>query len=90
LLVRIADDIDLTQNHVAVVVQKTLNYIANELSSGRRIELRNFGIFEVKFCKGRNPNKPKNEIIITELAIVKFRAGKELKIRVDKLNSSRM
>jgi hypothetical protein len=33
VVVRIADEIDLTQNHVAVVVQKTLNYIADELSS---------------------------------------------------------
>ncbi|MBR7137479.1 MAG: HU family DNA-binding protein, partial [Clostridia bacterium] len=46
------------------------------------IELRNFGVFEIKVRKsrkGRNPNKPKNEVVIPERAVVKFRAGKELK-----------
>ena len=89
LVVRIANEADLTQNQVALVVQKTLDYIADELASARTIELRNFGVFEVKVRKerkGRNPNKPKDEVIIPERAVVKFRPGKELKDRVDKLN----
>jgi nucleoid DNA-binding protein len=89
LVVRIANEADLTQNQVALVVQKTLDYVADELASARTIELRNFGVFEVKVRKerkGRNPNKPKDEVIIPERAVVKFRPGKELKDRVDKLN----
>ena len=35
---------------------------------------------------GRNPNKPKNEVVIPERAVVKFRAGKELKEAVEKLD----
>jgi len=93
LVVRIADEADLTQNQVATVVQKTLDYIANELACAKTIELRNFGVFEVKVRKerkGRNPNKPKDEVIIPERAVVKFRPGKELKERVDKLNPSKI
>ncbi len=89
LVVRIADETDLTQNQVAAVVQKTLDYIADELAEAKTIELRNFGVFEVKVRKerkGRNPNKPKDEVIIPERAVVKFRPGKELKERVDNLN----
>jgi nucleoid DNA-binding protein len=91
LVVRIADEADLTQSQVAVVVQKTLDYIAEELASAKTIELRNFGVFEVKVRKerkGRNPNKPKDEVIIPERAVVKFRPGKELKKRVDELDPS--
>jgi len=94
LVVRIADEeADLTQNQVAAVVQKTLDYIADELASAKTIELRNFGVFEVKVRKerkGRNPNKPKDEVIIPERAVVKFRPGKELKERVDTLDPSKI
>ncbi len=89
LVVKIASETDLTQNDVATVVQKTLDYMADELAEGKNIELRNFGVFEVKVRKsrkGRNPNDPENEVIIPERVVVKFRAGKELKARVDKIN----
>ena len=86
---KIAKETDLIQNDVAQVVQKTLDYIAAELVAGRTIELRNFGVFEIKVRKsrkGRNPNQPENEVVIPERAVVKFRAGKELKDAVEKLN----
>ena len=92
LVVKIAADTNLIQSDVASVVQKTLDYIAEELVSGRNIELRNFGVFEIKVRKsrkGRNPNQPKHEVVIPERAVVKFRAGKELKEAVEKLNPNR-
>ena len=88
LVVKIAADTNLIQSDVAVVVQKTLDYIADELVAGRDIELRNFGVFEIKVRKsrkGRNPNQPKHEVTIPERAVVKFRAGKDLKEAVEKL-----
>ena len=48
LVVKIAADTNLIQSDVANVVQKTLDYIAEELVAGRNIELRNFGVFEIK------------------------------------------
>jgi nucleoid DNA-binding protein len=93
LVVRIAKETGLIQNSVADVVQKTLDYVADELAKGETIELRNFGVFEVKVRKsrkGRNPNRPKNEVVIPERAVVKFRAGKELKERVEKLNPKKI
>lgn len=88
LVARIAAETDLHQEQVGTVVQKTLDYIADKLAAGRSIEIRNFGIFEVvvrKERKGRNPNKPEHEVTIPERAIVKFRAGKDLKERVESL-----
>ena len=92
LVVKIARETGMVQSEVAEVVQKTLDYITEELIAGRNIELRNFGVFEIKVRKerkGRNPNKPQDVVKIPECAVVKFRAGKELKEAVEKLNTKR-
>lgn len=89
LVVKISKETGFIQNDVAEVVQKTLDYIAEDLIAGNTIELRNFGVFEIrvrKSRKGRNPNQPTNEVVIPERTVVKFRAGKELKDAVEKLN----
>ena len=89
LVVKIARKTRQNQSDVAETVQLTLDYIAEELIAGRNIELRNFGVFEIKVRKsrkGRNPNKPENEVEIPERTVVKFRAGKELKEAIEKLN----
>ena len=89
LVVKIAKETGIIQSDVADIVQMTLDNIAQELVEGRDIELRNFGVFEIKVRKsrkGRNPNQPQNEVVIPERAVVKFRAGKELKEAVEKLD----
>ena len=89
LVVKIARETGFIQNDVAEVVQKTLDYIAQDLIEGHTIELRNFGVFEIKVRKsrkGRHPNQPKNEVLIPDRAVVKFRAGKELKEAVEQLD----
>ena len=81
-------DINLFLKQVEVPL--LLDYIAEELVSGRNIELRNFGVFEIKVRKsrkGRNPNKPEVTVAIPERVVVKFRAGKELRERIAKLVS---
>ena len=91
MVVKIANETNLTQQDVAAVVQKTLDCISDELVQGKTIELRNFGVFEVKVRKerkGRNPNKPENEVVIPERAVVKFRPGKILKDKVDLIKPS--
>jgi nucleoid DNA-binding protein len=93
LVVKIANETGFIQADVAEVVQQTLDYIADELASGENIELRNFGVFEIKVRKsrkGRNPKQPADEVVIPERSVVKFRAGKELKERVEKLKSSQI
>ncbi len=89
LVVKIAKETGIIQSDVANIVQRTLDSIAGELISGNDIELRNFGVFEIKVRKsrkGHNPRDTKNEVIIPERAVIKFRAGKELKEAVEKLN----
>ena len=47
LVVRISEETDLVQQKVLEVVQKTLDYIAEAVSKGTKVELRNFGVFKI-------------------------------------------
>jgi nucleoid DNA-binding protein len=88
LVVRISSETNIVQQHVLDIVQKTLDYIAEAVSQGRKVELRNFGVFEVKIRKarvGRNPNAPANDVRIPPRAVVKFKPGKEMREAVLKL-----
>jgi len=78
----------LGQQQVFDVVQRTLDGIAGALAKGSKVELRNFGVFEVKVRKartGRNPNAPAIEVPIPPRSVVKFKAGKEMRTEVLKL-----
>jgi len=89
LVVRISNETGLVQQQVLDVVQKTLDYIAAALAKGEKVELRNFGVFEVKVRKarvGRNPNAPEKDVPIPQRAVVKFKAGKEMRADVLKLS----
>ena len=89
LVVRISDETTLVQQQVFEVVQKTLDYISEALAKGDKVELRNFGVFEVKMRKarvGRNPNAPDTDVPIPQRAMVKFKAGKEMRSDVLKLS----
>ncbi len=82
LVVRISDETGLVQQDVLNVVQKTLDYIAAAVAQGVKVELRNFGVFEVKVRKarvGRNPNAPAADVRIPPRAVVKFKPGKEMR-----------
>ena len=88
LVTRISEESRLTQQEVLDVVQKTLDYIAEAVSQGKKVELRNFGVFEVKVRKariGRNPNAPETDVPIPQRAVVKFKPGKEMRAEVLKL-----
>jgi nucleoid DNA-binding protein len=85
LVIRISNETGLIQQDVMAVVQKTLDYIAEALYNGQTVELRNFGVFEVKIRKprvGRNPNNPGTDVRIPARAVVKFKPGKEMRERV--------
>lgn len=88
LVVRISQETNLVQQTVLEVVQKTLDYISAALAKGETVELRNFGVFEVKVRKpriGRNPNAPAKDVRIPPRAVVKFKPGKEMRDEVIKL-----
>ena len=88
LVVRISQETGLVQQEVLDIVQRTLDYISEAVSRGETVELRNFGVFEVKIRKariGRNPNSPAQDVRIPPRAVVKFKPGKEMRDHVIKL-----
>ncbi len=88
LVIRISEETGLIQQQVLEVIQKTLDYIAEALAKGEKVELRNFGVFEVKVRKariGRNPNSPETDVPIPERSVVKFKPGKEMRAEVLKI-----
>lgn len=82
---RISEETGLVQEKVLDIVQKTLDYISEALAKGDKVELRNFGVFEIKVRKariGRNPNAPETDVPIPERSVVKFKPGKEMRAAV--------
>ncbi len=85
LVIRISNETQMIQQDVLAVVQKTLDYVTEALIKGETVELRNFGVFEVKLRKprvGRNPNDPGKDVQIPARAVVKFKPGKEMREQV--------
>lgn len=86
----ISNETGLVQHQVFDVVQRTLDHLTDALAKGDTVELRNFGVFEVRLTKarvGRNPNKPGISVAIPPRATVKFKSGKIMKQRVAKLSA---
>lgn len=81
-----AQGIEVTKGVVLKVLQTIINEITNGLAEGDTIVMRDFGTFQVREMKakiGRNPKHPEEPITIPNRARVVFRAGKELKEKVD-------
>lgn len=93
IIVQIYEKTNFPQKQVRDTVLMTLDIIRDAIISGRDVELRNFGVFEVQVRKariGRNPNKPETDVKIPERAVVKFKAGKEVKAMLKKLDLSKL
>ena len=83
----ISDDIGLTQLKTKEIVQKTFDTIVEALVSDGRIELRNFGVFEVKKRAARKARNPRtgDKVQVPEKFVVTFKPGKEMEARVRQL-----
>jgi nucleoid DNA-binding protein len=83
----ISDEIGLTQLKTKEIVQKTFDAIVETLVEEGRIELRNFGVFEVKRRAARKARNPRtgDKVFVPEKFVVTFKPGKEMEERVRKL-----
>ena len=80
----ISEEIGLTQLKTKEIVQKTFNAIVDTLVEEGRIELRNFGVFEVKKRAARKARNPRtgDRVDVPEKYVVTFKPGKEMEERV--------
>ncbi len=81
LVIEVAERLGYTQNEVSAVVQGTLDAIVSCLAEGQRLEIRNFGVFEVKSRDARMGRNPRtgDEVPIKEKKVATFKPGKALK-----------
>jgi len=81
---RIADELGRHENETAVIFQKILDAIIEVLVADGRVELRNFGVFEVRKRQSRPARNPKTgeKFMVGERFTVAFKPGRVIKERV--------
>ena len=80
----IAEDLGLTQVEAKQIVQKTFDSIMNILVAEGRVELRNFGVFEVRWRKPHNARNPRTgaKVMVPERCTIVFKPGRVMEHRV--------
>jgi len=83
----ISEELGLTQLKTKQIVQKTFDAIVETLVTDHRIELRNFGVFEVKKRAARKARNPRTggAVEVPAKFVVTFKPGKEMEERVREL-----
>ena len=87
LVVKIAEKANLTKANAERALNAFIGAVEDVLVKEGKLTLTGFGTFQVEKRKarvGRNPRTGK-EIKIPATKVVKFRPGKELKSRVEKI-----
>jgi nucleoid DNA-binding protein len=86
---QISERIGLTQLKTKDIVQQTFDAIVETLLEVGRIELRNFGVFEVKKRKARRARNPRtgDPVDVPPKNVVTFKPGKEMEERVRQMTN---
>jgi integration host factor subunit beta len=87
---QISERIGLTQLKTKEIVQQTFDAIVETLLEVGRIELRNFGVFEVKQRKARKARNPRTDepVEVPPKKVVTFKPGKEMEERVRNMKNT--
>ena len=85
---QISETLGMTQLKTKEIVQQTFDAIVDTLLAEKRIELRNFGVFEVKRRKARKARNPRTgeRVDVEPKFVVTFKPGKEMEEKVRKLD----
>jgi nucleoid DNA-binding protein len=80
----IAEQIDLPQLRTKELVQRTFDALIEALVREGRIELRNFGVFQIKRREARMARNPRTgeRVPVQAKSVVTFKPGKEMEARV--------
>mgnify|MGYP001042647420 CR=1 FL=1 len=84
-------EVGLSRNESAELVESVLNEISNSLSNGDTVKLSSFGSFSVRQKGGRMGRKPKTgeEVPIKPRRVLVFRPSHVLKERINKALSGK-
>ena len=80
LIDHIAEATGQSRTTVRAVVQQLLSEVIHELGQGNRLELRNFGVFEIKQWRYRTGHNPKTgeKVEVPPRRTVKFKPGRRM------------
>ncbi len=80
----IAEQIDLPQLRTKELVQRTFDALIEALVREGRIELRNFGVFQIKRREARMARNPRTgeKVPVQAKSVVTFKPGKEMEAAV--------
>lgn len=80
----IAEQIDLPQLRTKELVQRTFEALIDTLVRDGRVELRNFGVFQIKRRDARMARNPRTgeRVPVQAKSVVTFKPGKEMEARV--------
>lgn len=80
----IAEKVGVTQGQAQEIIQSVFDGITDTLVREGRIELRNFGIFEVRKRQARKARNPRTGQVVKVPAriVVTFKPGREMQERV--------
>lgn len=86
----ISEEVGLTQQQTKEIVQKTFDAIIESLVRDHRIELRNFGVFEVKSRAARKARNPRTgeQVDVPRKHVVTFKPGKTMEAKVRELDEA--
>jgi nucleoid DNA-binding protein len=86
----ISDQTGITQLQVKDVVQQTFAAIIETLVEEGRVELRNFGVFQVKPRAARKARNPRtgNQVEVPEKFVVTFKPGKLMERKVKSIEGT--
>jgi nucleoid DNA-binding protein len=86
---QISESIDETQLKTKEIVQQTFDAIVKTLVRDGRIELRNFGVFEVKRRKARKARNPRTgeKVDVPPKNVVTFKPGKQMEELVSQMTT---
>src|SRR5258707_3918066 len=89
---KISEDLGLTQLKTKDIVQRTLDAIIATLVEEGRIELRNFGVFEVKRRAPRKARNPRTgaKVFVPAKNVVTFKPGKEMEELLREMNPEKL
>jgi integration host factor subunit beta len=80
----LAEDMDIPQAKAQAIVQRVFDGIIETLVQDGRIELRNFGVFEVRRRRARQARNPRTgaKVAVPARVVVSFKPGLEMQERV--------
>jgi nucleoid DNA-binding protein len=86
----ISDETGLNQQQIKAIVQRTFDAIVRTLEEEGRIELRNFGVFQVRTRAARKARNPRTgrQVEVPEKFVVTFKPGKIMEQRVNAIEGT--